>query len=76
MLGDTDKEMFGSFMSYYYLLVSCGTGGFVSSPNLRGNARHFENFGRWEGEHFQHDINIGASSIHKVIIFWHQKNWV
>ena len=46
MLGDIDKEMFSAFMSQYFLLVSCGTEGFASSPNFRGIARRFKNFGR------------------------------
>ena len=46
MLGDIDKEMFSAFMSQYFLLVSCGTEGFASSPNFRGIAGRFKNFGR------------------------------
>ena len=46
MIGDIDKTKVNGFMSQYYLLVSCGTGEFASSPNFREIARRFKNFGR------------------------------
>ena len=70
MFGDIDKM----FMSQYYLLVSCGTGGFASSPNFRGIARPLDDEN--VNNAGQHDIKFEASSIHTGIFGGASKNWV